>query len=266
MRIQLVSDLHLEFLAQHAPREKLFELSPAADVLVLAGDIAAGAAGVHQFADSPVPVLYVLGNHEAYGSDIDQTLKACRDAAAGTALRVLEQDSLEFRGVRFLGCTLWTDYRFNSGLSPAKNMAAAERALADHRAIRQSGRPFTAGDALQRHVQARAWLAGQLRTPYSGPTVVISHHAPHPRSVHPRFMSRDALALNGAFVSDLGDLLGGANLWLHGHVHDCFDYREAGCRVVANPRGYMINLRAAPAPDDFEFENPAFRRDLLLEV
>lgn len=266
MRIQLVSDLHLEFLAQCAPGERLFQISPEADVLVLAGDIAAGAAAIGHFADAPVPVLYVLGNHEHYGAEIDSTLQACREAAAGTAVTVLEEDAFVLDGVRFLGCTLWTDYRFRSGLTPEQNMLAAERELADHYAIHQNGRLFTAADALRRHTRSLAWLDEQLRQWHRGRTVVVTHHGPHPRSVHQRFLNHRTMALNGAFVSELSEQLARADLWLHGHVHDCFDYHEAGCRVVANPRGYVLNRGCAASAADFEFENPAFRGELVLTI
>ena len=38
--------------------------------------------------------------------------------------------------------------------------------------------------------------------------------------------------------SALDPLLAHADLWLHGHLHCCHDYRVGRCRVVANPMGY----------------------------
>jgi len=56
------------------------------------------------------------------------------------------------------------------------------------------------------------------------------------------------------------------DLWLHGHVHDSFDYQVGQCRVVANPAGYVLNRRYAIDPSEYEFENPAFDRNLLVEI
>ena len=28
-------------------------------------------------------------------------------------------------------------------------------------------------------------------------------------------------------------------LWVHGHMHDSFDYAVNGTRIVCNPRGYI---------------------------
>jgi hypothetical protein len=86
--------------------------------------------------------------------------------------------------------------------------------------------------------------------------VVITHHAPSRRSVHPRFASS---LLNAAFVSDAERFLGGdrVQLWIHGHTHDSFDYVVDGTRVVCNPRGYA---------KDGVNENHRFDPHLMIEV
>jgi Icc-related predicted phosphoesterase len=99
----------------------------------------------------------------------------------------------------------------------------------------RSGELFSPEHALRDHEVSRAWLERELSQDYDGATVVITHHAPHPLSVHPRYAGDPT---NAAFASDLTELVQLADVWLHGHVHDSFDYRVAGCRVVANPRGY----------------------------
>ena len=59
MKIQLASDLHLEFLERRFPGERIIESAPGADILVLAGDIHNGTKAIAAFADWPVPVLYL---------------------------------------------------------------------------------------------------------------------------------------------------------------------------------------------------------------
>ena len=65
MKIRVLSDLHLEFQSWTPP-------SVPADVVVLAGDIASGADGIHwgreHFPESEI--IYVPGNHEFFGSEI----------------------------------------------------------------------------------------------------------------------------------------------------------------------------------------------------
>ena len=88
--------------------------------------------------------------------------------------------------------------------------------------------------------QHAGWLEARLDEPFDGPTVVITHHAPSSKSIHPRFA--DSL-LNACFVSDAEWLVNGTRvaLWIHGHVHDSFDYVLNGARVLCNPRGYAKN-------------------------
>jgi hypothetical protein len=72
--------------------------------------------------------------------------------------------------------------------------------------------------------------------------------------------------VNAGFVSDLRHILDLADLWIHGHVHDSFDYRVGATRVIANPRGYARNLNMAGAPADLKWENRAFDPALVIEV
>jgi hypothetical protein len=262
MRIQLASDLHLELLARTWPQECLVAAAPGADVLVLAGDIDRGLRAIERFARWPVPVLYLAGNHEYYDSPWEQLRADMRRAAAGTSVRFLDNDVVTLGGVRFLGSTLWTDYGL-PGASQTDAMAAAEDFLLDHRRIQTRSGPFRAAQALEEHLRSRAWLAGELARDRTTPTVVVTHHGPHPASVHARFAGSP---INGAFVSDLTELVEQANLWLHGHVHDSFDYRVGRCRVVCNPRGYAQNRKEAASVDELRFENPAFAGDLLIEL
>ena len=120
MRIQLLSDLHLEVDPTFRP-----EFDPASDLLVLAGDIGArpdtpmASHGAKDFCltrfspalgNWPVPVLYVPGNHEYDGQDFDECREALRDTAEQLGIQWLDGQSLVIRGVRFVGATLWSDF------------------------------------------------------------------------------------------------------------------------------------------------------------
>ena len=261
MKIQIASDLHLDLLQKRFPGFRTIEPVAGADVLVIAGDIHHGTGALETFSDWPVPVIYVHGNHEAYGSSVEETIGSLR-AAAGGNVRFLENDEWIFKGVRFLGCCLWTDYQLFTDRQQAA-MRECEDRLLDHRAIRAGTGMFSAADALRLHHASRAWLTAKLDEAFDGPTVVVTHHGPHPGSIHPRY---DGQLLNAGFISDLTPLLGKAALWIHGHVHDSFDYTVADTRIVANPRGYALNRLAAGTPDQIQWENPAFQPSLVLDV
>jgi predicted phosphodiesterase len=234
MRVHVLSDLHME----RAP----FELpATEADVLVLAGDIGSGVRGVRWAAQLPgaAPVLYLAGNHEFYGHSLPTLTDQLRAAAAGSRVRVLENDQVLIGGVRFLGCTLWSDFDFGGQAERAAAMEFCARVVNDYTHIdfAPQQRVLKPHDTRMLHIASRRWLEHKLAEPHAGPTVVLTHHAPvirgRPAQAHLR-------ALAGAFVSDLTSLMGADRvaLWIYGHTHRVADLDVAGTRVVSNPRGY----------------------------
>jgi 3',5'-cyclic AMP phosphodiesterase CpdA len=232
VRLYVLSDLHLE-------RQEFTPPPVAADVVVLAGDISVGTRGVdwaRDWADGR-PVLYVVGNHELYGHSLPALIDEMREAAAGSSIHILENDELIVDGVRFLGCTLWSDFEFDGAERRAAAMLLSERVVSDYGQIRTDGRALAPEDTRRIHLSSRAWLQARLAEAHSGPTVVVTHHAPLIRT---RPSSPTLRALAGAFVSDVTALMGSDRvaLWIFGHTHRVADLQLRGTRVVSNPRGY----------------------------
>jgi hypothetical protein len=231
------------------------------DVLVLAGDLHRPAGAIEwarQFGDTPT--LFVAGNHEFYGGDLVSTVPALRQYAEGSCVRVLEHDVWHHQGVRFLGCTLWSDYRlFDSAEHRAQGLQQAGTMVRDFSRIRVApdfDDLFTPAVAQLLFDGSVAWLEQQFAVPHSGPTVVVTHFAPARGSIASKFLGSP---LNACFVSDLQAQIQRwqPDLWLHGHVHDSCDYRVGRTRVVANPRGY--------APKG-EVENKFFDPAMIIEL
>jgi predicted phosphodiesterase len=264
MQIQIASDLHLEFLERNFPSERLVNPAPRAEVLVLAGDIGNGTAALGHFADWPVPVIYVAGNHEFYDHPLPTMRDQIRSECTKLGIKFLDNDVAEFGDVRVLGATLWTDYCLpQHNRTQSQMMEGAARGINDHNLIRMGGKPFTPADALSLHNESRSWLESELAKPWNGKTVVVTHHGVHLLSVHHRYIGNP---INAAFCSDMSALMPGVDLWLHGHVHDSFDYQVGRCRVVANPAGYVVNRGWAHSVSEFEFENPGWNAALVVEV
>ena len=253
MKLNILSDLHLSVCALDPP-------SNDADVVILAGDIARPEEAIAWASRLCKPVLYVPGNHEFYGGSIAGTRQALAQCAAGTNVRLLDEGEAVFGGVRFIGTTLWTDFLlFGEGARHEDAMEVGQKFMRDFTRIRKaddSPSRFTPADAAKLFDEQSRWLEARLATRFAGPTVVITHHAPSRKSIHPRFADSP---LNACFISDAERLLEGtrAHLWIHGHTHDSFDYVVAGTRVVCNPRGY--------APGGVN-ENPVFDANFCVEV
>jgi Icc-related predicted phosphoesterase len=264
LKIQIASDLHLDLLHHRFP--EFLAVRPAdADVLVIAGDIHLHDKAVAAFRDWPVPVVYVHGNHELYGGSRASIVARLRESAAGTRVHFLEQGEYVLNGVRFLGCCLWTDYVLFEGMRD-QAMEESDRYLMDSkRIVNDDGTPFSAANSTIEHAQALAWLTRKLAQPFEGKTVVVTHHAPHPDSIHARFAGN---ILNAGFITDLTRLIMqySPELWIHGHVHDSFDYRIGATRIVANPRGYARNRNTAATLAELAWENPAFDAGFVAEI
>lgn len=232
MRLHILSDLHLEFAPFQPP-------DTGADVIILAGDVHPGKQGLAWILKTfpRTPVLYVLGNHEFYGQTIPKLTRQLKEAAQGTQVHPLENDRIEIGGVIFLGATLWTDFALNGNRMQAELTAAS--GMTDFRRVRlePSYRRFRPSDARGLHAQSRAWLEAQTQAAPSRKVVVITHHAPSPRSLGGT-ASEDSL--NPAYATNLEPFIAGSGvrLWVHGHIHRRSDYSVASTRVVANPRGY----------------------------
>ena len=257
MRIQLLSDLHLE---THA--EVPIQPAPGAEVLVLAGDIGSYQTGsrltepdfgLSRF--SPLrpgspwrKVFFVPGNHEYDGLDFDTTHTRLQALCAELGIVWLERAVHVDGDVRFVGTTLWSD--FDALAEPGddtthllrkrdKAFRAANFYLRKNSTL-QSGVPMLAEDLRELGLRCQSWLRLALDAPFEGRTVVVSHFAPSLFSADPRYGLTPGTA---GFCNSLDDLLGQADLWMHGHLHCPADYTVRSptgraCRVVANPLGY----------------------------
>jgi hypothetical protein len=238
MRLQLLSDLHLESEAFDP------EPAPDAELLVLAGDIDSTWAGLERFARWPVPVLLVAGNHEFDDREWDEAWPALRERAQVCGVRLLERETCEFsdrlgRRIRILATTRWTDFDLYGAAQRERAMRSGAYFMHLMQATRQ-GRPFDAAAMRTEAIDCRAWLARELSQPHRcDATVVITHFAPSAASADARFGQQPSTA---SFCNDDQALIAQADLWLHGHVHCCHDYRverppRAPTRVVCNARG-----------------------------
>jgi Calcineurin-like phosphoesterase len=263
MKILVMSDLHLDtgplglIKGGRQPGDD-------ADVVILAGDIDEGTFGL-RWARTTFPkqeIIYVVGNHEYYLGVMEEVQAAMVRCAGELGIHLLENSSVDIQGVRFLGCTLWTDFDLMGKSRRQELMERAGAAMNDYRLIRRwreegpkhKQSKLQPEQTRQMHLASVHWLGQALDEGSAATTVVVTHHAPHPNSIPERYRLN---ILSGAFASDLTRLMGRSSLWVHGHMHDCMDYEVNGTRVVCNPRGYLRG--GVP-------ENDRFNRFAIFEV
>lgn len=247
MRVQLLSDLHLEF-HRDGGRSFLESLDPSGvDVLVLAGDVDVAAGGLLQsltmicrlYRDSSV--VYVAGNHEFYNSDpvtVGRVLGRVRDGYCNFTW--LDDEVVELGGVRFLGTTLWF---------PRGDAGPDVKGMLNDFTLIEDFEPWV----YAANARAVDFLTREVRRG----DVVVTHHLPSPQCVSSRYVGS---ILNQFFVCDLTELVENRRplLWLFGHTHDSvrFFMKPTGDTLLCcNPLGY--------SPDDL---NPNFREKLTVDV
>jgi len=239
MRLQILSDLHLE-TETYRP-----EPAPGAELLVLAGDVDSTWAGMELFRDWPVPIVFVAGNHEFDGREMNSTWPILRKHCEDLGFTMLERQSLVLTGadgrrIRFVATTRWCDFNLFGDAQRERVLKAAGYFMKVQRST-IDGLPFDAAAVRIEALACRAWLEAELAKPRDGwdATVVITHFGPSFRSADPRYGAQPGTA---SFCNADDDLIALADLWIHGHLHCRHDYRvrEAGreARVVCNARGH----------------------------
>lgn len=264
-RILLQSDLHQEFTRdQRYGRDRRTQFDPAEhpvdfDVAVFAGDIDVPLTrSIEWIAERfpGVPVICVAGNHDFFNHStdpehmytMDEMIERGRDLAAKHGIHLLQDSAVEVDGVRFLGGTLWTDFMtVGSGSAVRRSaLAAGRHGMNDYKRIkrwstkspgkRKRLRPL---DTIKAHRATRSFIESELQRSFDGPTIVVTHHAPHPGSLGSR--KGDDLAF--CYASNLSTILESENApdcWMHGHLHGHIDYTAGNTRIVANARGYVF--------------------------
>jgi predicted phosphodiesterase len=273
----ILSDLHLELTrGWNLPAEGA---RPRFDVLVVAGDLIPrmerGVAWLRERVPNH-PIIYVPGNHEGYGCDVDRTVEKAKRAAEGSKVFVLQNETIRLGNVTFAGATLWTDFDLFGDQRRAMTVAADR--MNDFRKIRVSRYRdrFRPQHALARHMESRAFLETEMRKPRGGLLVVVTHHAPHRGRSFARCRSErlsDDEILTAAYRSDLTSLmwpapvadgknaLRPADLWIYGHTHESEDVTIGCTRVVSNAKGYGPWL-----PRHRAWDNPRFDPNFVIEI
>lgn len=258
MRAWVMSDLHVDAAPYELP-----ETPPTVDVIMVAGDVADGHQRSARWLGEQVvprglPVIYVTGNHDYYGHDLgDDCASLYRQA--GVELLHPGCPVIEIAGTRIIGCTLWTNYTIAGDVDAAR--AWARQMMPDLNNIDLGLRRVGTRDLLHLHRQQVGLLAGLLTEhEIQPPTIVVTHHAPHPRSLRSPLCIDDS---DASFASDLSHLIEITEpaVWIHGHVHNSSDYYVEATRVVCNPRGYVV-----VNSNGMRVENRGFEPQKVVEI
>ena len=265
MKIQLASDLHLEFA------DVMIKNESNADVLILSGDILVADDLRNQpanlaWGDFPDEghgrakramryrdffqrvsfqfkhVIYVMGNHEHYHGKFDQSAEIIRNTLGYLNIQniyLLDRDTKLIDGVHFIGGTMWTDCNKGDPMT----LYHLEQCMNDFRVIRiasENFKKFLPNRTVTEFTKTRDYFKSVIgNLPEDAKVVVCSHHAPSHLSIHDIY-KHDTL-MNGGYSTDMSEFIldrPRIKVWTHGHMHNNFDYLVGDTRVICNPHGY----------------------------
>jgi len=249
MNILILSDLHNEFLKNkpdgYHPNWSGSISITEADVVVLAGDIDIGTNGVEwaikESKRLEKPIIYVAGNHEYYKNELNSIKEEIHHLTRNTEVSFLDPGVVEYEYVRFIGATLWTDYKVFPRATQSENMNAVGKALRDHIdiSICENGtkRYFTPEDALALHEKDLEFIINELEKPFTGKTVVVTHHGPHVSCQHKDF---NLAPISTGFHSDLSRIIDEypIDVWIYGHTHSNMNEKVGNTQIISNQAGY----------------------------
>jgi predicted phosphohydrolase len=237
MKLQIASDLHLEF-ADNRLLLNEHPLTVAGDVLLLAGDICLF--GIEKYADdffdwcsrNYSQTYIVPGNHEYYyGVDLQGTLNDfeyhMRDNVS-----YRNNGSVVIGDTELFFTTLWT-------IIPPLEIMTVQKGMTDCHNIVFNGKIFTANDYETVHETCVNWLTQALANSTAAHKVVVTHHCPI-NAEDPRYQPN---GLSSAFIVPMENFIidSQVDYWVFGHTHyNAFNDTKVGDTTIkCNQLGYV---------------------------
>jgi predicted phosphodiesterase len=259
MKIQIFSDLHLEFYDTMPELDYHDEIPDMeADVVIAAGDLGTGTMGAIWLRDRfpKSEVIYIMGNHEYYGSQLPgvrDDIKRCFQKTP--RFHLLENESFHLNGWHFFASTLWTDFNLNE--NPEQAMRNAKSLMNDYRSIKYDDGMLEPIDTMILHHDSRRKLKTFLQKSDPKKSIIITHHSPLFESVEG---SRIEALARSAYTSDMIQLIEEYQpaYWIHGHIHKTMEYKIGETTIIQNGLGYPQTANPACNPD--------FNPEYILEV
>ena len=242
MKIQFVSDLHLEFPENRTFLDK-HPLEVKGDILLIAGDTAyldlpdsdEDTYSQYTFWDWASEhyrqVIVCFGNHDFYGyydlaTMTDGYCKEIRPNVHAYYNCVVHLDDIDV-----IVSTLWAH------IEPY-NAYMTERGVNDFYRIKYNGHRLSSDDFNHEHERCLQFVQQSVEESVAKRRIVLTHHVPTQLCTAPEF--RDSL-INGAFTVELGDYIAisGIDYWIYGHSHRNIDAHIGDTHILSNQLGYV---------------------------
>lgn len=262
MRIRVCSDLHCDVnkCLDFGFNNKCNDV----DLTIIAGDIGGDYKVEESFLNylkTEKPIVCVGGNHLGYnyllrGERIlnpndgtkEWNIRELTTAYTGP-IHYLENNFIIVNNKIVYGGTMYTNFELYG--NPELHKKCAEQGMNDFRYVYtydgEKIRPIDSDDYLHWYNKFLDELKTVIKNTKED-IIIVSHFAPSIKSISNKYNGRYQ-HLNPAYASNLEQFIldnPRIKLWVHGHMHDKFDYKIGTCRVVCYPYGYSYDSMITP--------------------
>lgn len=242
IKVQVASDIHLEYYGRHRPLMDHF-IRPAAPILLLCGDIGNAfderyETFLKECSTSFEKVFLIPGNHEYFNigkatyTMEEHFSKLAYVVQAFSNIHLLNRATYELLpGLHIVGCTLWSHvYKMYYDTATKRSN--------DIRRIRTGGGLLTLDSMNEMHMTDLKWLEKTLAaTAARGEkAIVMTHHMPTYLLIDEKYDSE--VETNCLFATQLDRLIREPVVaWFCGHSHTAKRVVKNGIVVALNPFG-----------------------------
>ncbi len=239
MKIQYVSDLHLEFM-ENSQYLKDNPLDVAGDILLIAGDSAyldTPEFSCHPFWDwasaNYKEVVVCLGNHEFYQYYDISKLKDGFCGEIKPNVHYYNNSVVRILDIEIVVSTLW-------GHINPQDVYITEHRVNDFHRIRNGQYRLSAESFNAENERCVSFIKQSVKNSKAKTIIVLTHHVPTNLAVAKEFKGS---SINGAFTCDLSEYIAesGIDYWIYGHSHRNIDCMVGKTKVVCNQLGYVFN-------------------------
>ena len=242
IRIQYVSDLHLEF-PQNRQWIAKHPLEVTGNILIVAGDTAyldlpdskSDTYSAYQFWDwaskNYSQVIVCFGNHDFYGYYDLATMPNgfCKEIRHN--IHAYYNSVVHLDGIDIIVSTLWSKIKPYDAFLTEKNVS-------DFYRIKYNGHRLTADDFNLEHERCLAFIQQAISESDAEKIIVVTHHVPTQLCTAAEFLDSP---INVAFTVELGDFIADSRIdyWIYGHSHRNIKAQIGDTLIMSNQLGYV---------------------------
>lgn len=234
MKIQICSDLHLEF-SNNRKWLKENPLKPNGEILIIAGDTYylnrnfAKLDFIKKVSDEFEKVFLIPGNHEYYeGYDVSTALSPF-EMNINSNVQIVNNKSVEIGNTKFVFSTFWSLIE--------KNIIAIMKGMVDFRRIKYKEEIFNINHFNELHKVAFNFVSNEIED--GKKNIVVTHHLPSYQCNSEEFKNS---VLNEAFCVEKTNFIleHDIDYWIYGHSHrNKSDFLIGNTKMITNQFGYV---------------------------